>query len=142
MHSIRRLLRCDSAEFAVAHVTGDLWQLTPTDCFAGFDSGFAVVVPLIVEYWQIFETDIMPRWYVAAPGAAPTVLRCMETEDPRGYSAAHLYTTAFPSKYRNLPRLLAKMTDIPVDYCRSLCISTKVQRRDCRAQLEADGGRS
>ena len=89
MHSIRRLLRCDSAEFEVEHVTGDLWRMTPTSCFAGFDSGEAVVVPLLVEFWQLFETDVMPRWYVAAPGAdTPRALRSMDTEDPRDYCAA------------------------------------------------------
>ena len=59
LHSIRRLLRCDSAEFDIAHITGDLWRLTPTACFAGFDSGEAVVVPLIAEFWVLFETDFM-----------------------------------------------------------------------------------
>jgi hypothetical protein len=36
MHSIRRFLRCDSPDFTVAHVTGDLWRLRPTAAFGGF----------------------------------------------------------------------------------------------------------
>ena len=36
MHSIRRFLRCDSPDFTVAHVTGDLWRLRPTATFGGF----------------------------------------------------------------------------------------------------------
>ena len=87
LHSIRRLLRCDSAEFDIAHITGDLWRLTPTACFAGFDSGEAVVVPLIAEFWVLFETDFMPRWYIDGPGADARVICSMDTEDPRNYCA-------------------------------------------------------
>ena len=71
----------------MAHVTGDLWRLTPTATFFGFEPDTPIVLPLVMEYWACFETDLMPRWFVTAAGAAPRVLRGMDTEDPRGYCA-------------------------------------------------------
>lgn len=74
----------------VEHLTGDLWRLRPTESFSGFKTGEPVVVPFVCEYWALFETDFMPRWYIAAASgvaATPRVLACMETEDVRQYAS-------------------------------------------------------
>ncbi|MBU2895738.1 family 20 glycosylhydrolase [Vibrio hepatarius] len=80
-HSIRLILDVDSEQFRVSHVTGDLHKLEPTDKFDGFSAGEEVVLPLIGEYWQLFETDFMPRAFVTSPGAEPRVIASLDTEN-------------------------------------------------------------
>ena len=80
-HSIRLILAVDSEQFSVSHVTGDLHKLEPIDKFDGFSAGEEVVLPLIGEYWQLFETDFMPRAFVTSPGAEPRVIASLDTEN-------------------------------------------------------------
>ena len=75
--SIRRIQRVDNDQFTITHLTGDLYRLTPTEKFQGFAKDATVEVPLVVEYWVLFESDIMPNWYVASEGAEPKVLASM-----------------------------------------------------------------
>jgi hexosaminidase len=79
--SIRRIQRIDNDQFAIEHLTGDLYRLTPTDKFQGFAKDATVEVPLVVEYWVLFESDIMPSWYVSAEGAEPKVIASMGNID-------------------------------------------------------------
>lgn len=81
IHSIRRLQRVDSDQFKLTFVTGDLYKLEPTEKFQGFPQGETVEVPLVAEYWMLFESDVMPNWYVAAEGAQPKVLASMSNID-------------------------------------------------------------
>ncbi|MGL5223859.1 MAG: beta-N-acetylhexosaminidase [Aeromonas sp.] len=75
--SIRRIQRVDNDQFTITHLTGDLYRLSPTDKFKGFAKDATVDIPLVVEYWVLFESDIMPNWYVASEGAEPKVLVSM-----------------------------------------------------------------
>ncbi|WP_114786616.1 beta-N-acetylhexosaminidase [Vibrio tetraodonis] len=84
-HSIRLILDVDNDQFKVSHVTGDLHKLEPTDKFDGFAAGEKVVLPLIGEYWQLFETDFMPRAFVTSPHAEPRVIASLDTEDTASY---------------------------------------------------------
>ncbi|MBO0160384.1 carbohydate-binding domain-containing protein, partial [Vibrio parahaemolyticus] len=59
-HSIRLILDVENEQFKISRVTGDLHKLEPTDKFDGFAAGEEVVLPLVAEYWQLFETDFMP----------------------------------------------------------------------------------
>lgn len=77
IHSIRRIQRVDNEQFTITHLTGDLYRLTPTDKFQGFAKDATVEVPLVVEYWVLFESDIMPNWYISAEGAEPKVIASM-----------------------------------------------------------------
>ncbi|MFC3914458.1 beta-N-acetylhexosaminidase [Pseudaeromonas sharmana] len=87
LHSIRRILRVDNDHFRITHLTGDLYRLEPSNGFKGLASGGKLEIPLVVEYWQLFETDVMPNWYVVAPGAAPRVLASMsDVDNPRTYT--------------------------------------------------------
>ena len=87
LHSIRRILRVDNDQFRISHLTGDLYRLEPTASFQGLASGAKLEIPLVVEYWQLFETDVMPNWYVTAPGAEPRVLASMgDVDNPRTYT--------------------------------------------------------
>ncbi|MEW7865053.1 beta-N-acetylhexosaminidase [Aeromonas diversa] len=81
IHSIRRLQRVDSDQFKLTFVTGDLYKLEPTEKFQGFAQGQTVEVPMVVEYWMLFESDVMPNWYVSAEGAQPKVLASMSNID-------------------------------------------------------------
>ncbi|QIA63945.1 family 20 glycosylhydrolase [Vibrio astriarenae] len=80
-HSIRLILDVDNEQFNITRVTGDLHKLEPTDKFDGFSAGETVTLPLIGEYWQLFETDLMPGAFVTAPNAEPTMIASLNTED-------------------------------------------------------------
>ena len=80
-HSIRQILRVDNPQFKVTHVMGDLHKLEPTDAFTGFPAGEKVEIPIVNEYWQLFITDVLPRWYVTADGASPKAIASTDTED-------------------------------------------------------------
>ncbi|MDX5593284.1 beta-N-acetylhexosaminidase [Pseudovibrio sp. SPO723] len=86
-HSIRQILKLDSDQFTITHVTGDLHKLEPTDKFTGLAAGASITLPYIGEYWQLFETDFMPRWYAVAEGAEPKVLAATDTEDLSAFLA-------------------------------------------------------
>ncbi|MGL4525019.1 MAG: beta-N-acetylhexosaminidase [Spirochaetia bacterium] len=79
--SIRRILAVQNDQFEIKRITGDLHQLMPTSSFAGFGANQTVDIPIIVEYWQLFETDAIPGWYVVAEGASPKVIKNTDTED-------------------------------------------------------------
>ncbi|NAX20353.1 beta-N-acetylhexosaminidase [Vibrio sp. V39_P1S14PM300] len=80
-HSIRLILDVDNDQFKVTRVTGDLHKLEPTEKFDGFAPGEKVVLPLIGEYWQLFETDFLPGAFVTAPNAQPKVMASLDSED-------------------------------------------------------------
>ncbi|MBJ6911652.1 carbohydate-binding domain-containing protein, partial [Vibrio cholerae] len=43
--------------------------------------GETVTLPLIGEYWTLFDTDFMPRAFVTAPDVEPKVIAALNTED-------------------------------------------------------------
>ncbi|MBB5193438.1 hexosaminidase [Silvimonas terrae] len=79
--SIRRVLKLDTDQFAVTHLTGDLYRLQPTDKFQGFGANASLTIPMTLEYWQISESDTMPRWFVKAGSAPAQVIANTDTED-------------------------------------------------------------
>lgn len=80
-HSIRPILEVANDQFKVTHIMGDLHKLEPTDKFTGFPAKQAVEIPIVNEYWQLFVTDVLPRWYVTAEGATAKVIANTDTED-------------------------------------------------------------
>ncbi|VVT53266.1 beta-N-acetylglucosaminidase (EC [Kosakonia radicincitans] len=80
-HSIRPILEVANDQFKVSHIMGDLHKLEPTDKFTGFPAKQAVEIPVVNEYWQLFVTDVLPRWYVTAEGATAKVIANTDTED-------------------------------------------------------------
>jgi len=80
-HSIRRILQVDNDQFRITPITGDLHKLEPTDKFKGFPAKQSVTLPIVGEYWQLFETDLMPRWYATSGDAQPKVLANTDTEN-------------------------------------------------------------
>ncbi|WP_075180694.1 beta-N-acetylhexosaminidase [Pantoea sp. 1.19] len=81
MSQVHQALRVDSDQFRLTHVVGDLTRLEPTAKFRGIAAGETLEIPLVLEYWQVGISDIMPRWYVTAGEAAPKVLASTDTED-------------------------------------------------------------
>lgn len=81
LHSIRRILQLDSPDFAIRHITGDLYQLTPTAGFQGLAAGQKLELPLIDEYWLLQESDVLPRPYVVVEGQPPALLQHDSSDD-------------------------------------------------------------
>jgi hexosaminidase len=81
IHSVRIILSLDSEQFTIARLTGDLYELKPTAAFKGLEQGESLDIPVIGEYWQLFESDFMPRAFVNHEQAEPRVLKQMDTED-------------------------------------------------------------
>ncbi|MBS9429450.1 beta-N-acetylhexosaminidase [Photorhabdus akhurstii] len=80
-HSIRQVLSVDNEQFKITRITGDLHRLEPTEKFTGIKVNEQVKLPLIGEYWQIYSTDFLPRWYATSGDAKPKVLVNTDTED-------------------------------------------------------------
>ncbi|CAM3426899.1 MULTISPECIES: beta-N-acetylhexosaminidase [Yersinia] len=80
-HNVRQVLAVGNDQFKITHLTGDLHKIEPTDKFSGFPANKAVEIPITGEYWQLFETDFMPRWYATSGDVQPKVLASTDTED-------------------------------------------------------------
>ncbi|MBD2810575.1 beta-N-acetylhexosaminidase [Xenorhabdus sp. Vera] len=84
-HSIRQILKLDNDQYKITHITGDLHKLEPTEKFNGINANEKIVLPIIGEYWQIYSTDFMPRWYATSGDAVPKILANTDTEDISQY---------------------------------------------------------
>lgn len=80
-HSIRQVLKLDNDQYKITHITGDLYKLEPSEKFTGIKANEKIVLPIIGEYWQIYSTDFMPRWYATSGDATPKVLVNTDTEN-------------------------------------------------------------
>src|SRR6266496_3368474 len=79
--SIRKVLSVSNPEFTIKHVNGDLHKIEPTPSFTGFTAGQTKEIPFKAQFWMMAETDVMPRYYVAAPSLMPRVITKTDTED-------------------------------------------------------------
>ncbi|MDE1485473.1 carbohydate-binding domain-containing protein [Xenorhabdus bovienii] len=80
-HSIRQILKVDHEQYKITHITGDLHKLEPTEKFTGIKANEKILLPIFGEYWQIYSTDFMPRWYATSGDAMPKILANTDTED-------------------------------------------------------------
>lgn len=81
--SVVRILRADGDSFALSHINGDVYRLTPTAAFAGFAPGRPVRIALKLEGHELSELYPMPNHYVAAEGlAARTIASTRPVVDP------------------------------------------------------------
>lgn len=81
MSNVHETLRVESDQFKMTHIVGDLTRLEPTEKFTGFSAGESVQISIINEYWQLFITDVMPRWYATAGNATPKIITRTDTTD-------------------------------------------------------------
>ena len=86
-HSPRQTLKVDNDQFKITHLTGDLYKLEPTDKFTSFPANQAVEIPIVAEYWQLFRTDFLPRWYATSGDAQPKILSNTDSEDVNQFVA-------------------------------------------------------
>ena len=78
--SIRMILAVENEQFKITHLTGDLHKIEPTDKFRAFPANGTITIPIIGEYWQLSETDVLPRWYVTSTNAKPKIIKNTDTE--------------------------------------------------------------
>lgn len=81
MSNVHQTLKVENDQFRMVHIVGDLTRLEPTEKFTGIGAGETITIPIVNEYWQLFITDVMPRWYVTSGNAKPEVLHVTDTED-------------------------------------------------------------
>lgn len=81
--SVDPILKAGGDDFALSHVNGDLYRLTPTPAFAGFAAERPIRVALKLAGHQLSELYPMPNYYVAADGlAARTIASTRPVIDP------------------------------------------------------------
>ncbi|WP_299699447.1 carbohydate-binding domain-containing protein, partial [Caballeronia sp.] len=85
LHSIRRLLKIDHPDFALRHLTGDLYELTPRPGSVSLGAGQRLEIPFVAEYWLLRYSDVLPRPYVVVAGEQPAVLKHNDTDDETRY---------------------------------------------------------
>ncbi|WP_380177431.1 beta-N-acetylhexosaminidase [Kalamiella sp. sgz302252] len=81
MSNVHKTLKVEDDRFRMVHVVGDLTRLEPTEKFSGFAAGESIEIPIINEYWQLFITDVMPRWYVTSGNAQPKIITSTDSQD-------------------------------------------------------------
>ncbi|MCE9678025.1 carbohydate-binding domain-containing protein [Shewanella sp. AS1] len=72
MRPVKQVL---SPEFAMSHVKGDLYKITPTDKFDGFKKGERLTLAFVGQLWQLSEIDAMPNYYIVAGSLKPAVIQ-------------------------------------------------------------------
>jgi hexosaminidase len=92
--SIHRVLQVHSPDFVHQHVTGDLTYIQPSPTFQGLQSSMRVVIPLVLEYWSVQETDNMPRWFVVdTRDQSVAIIENTNTEDIRNFVLPYVSTS-------------------------------------------------
>jgi hexosaminidase len=81
--SVVPILKAGGDDFALTHINGDLYRLSPTAAFAGFASDRPIRIALTLAGHQLSELYPMPNHYVAADGlAARTIASTRPVIDP------------------------------------------------------------
>ncbi|NIG62088.1 MAG: hypothetical protein G5663_00205 [Serratia symbiotica] len=62
-------------------MTGELYKLEPTNKFSGCQAGNPVEIQIIAEYWKLFKTYFVRRWYATSGDAKRKILLNTYTED-------------------------------------------------------------
>ena len=57
------LSQVDHPDFEHQYVVGDLTYIKPSPSFQRLQSNTKVVIPLVLEFWSVQETDVMPVSY-------------------------------------------------------------------------------
>ncbi|MDD1782356.1 carbohydate-binding domain-containing protein [Enterovibrio sp. ZSDZ35] len=148
LHSIRVILEVANKDFTIEHITGDLYVLTPTESFKGFAAGETIEIPLIQEYWTLFETDFMPRAYVVSGDATPKAIESLNTENVDAF-----VSEIEGNEYKRVPEdnnilataasRFAKNSDVEAlaeGAIEAAIIPTPLKARQMRGELNVAGG--
>ena len=108
--SVDRILEAGGGDFALTHINGDLYRLTPTAAFGGFAAG-PIRIPLKLEGHQLSELYPMPNYYVAAEGlVARTIAITRPVIDPETGLESLFFVTPFADEARLAGGSAADMT--------------------------------
>ncbi len=80
-HSVRNIHAKDMAGLHLAHINGDLNELSPTKSFAGLAPGASLEFLYGSGEWAVSYTDFMPRAFIAQQGLAPVTFANTDTEN-------------------------------------------------------------
>ncbi|XP_067654006.1 uncharacterized protein [Haliotis asinina] len=65
----------------VTHLQGSHFRLEPTDTFLDLPPNTSRKIKFYVQFWEVAKTNIMPNWYLMAPGLTPRVIESTALED-------------------------------------------------------------
>jgi hexosaminidase len=80
IHSVKRILSTDSTEFTYKHLQGDLYEIAPTDKFAGLAAGASLQFPYTARGHIVSYSDFMPRAFIANTAGESAVFANTDTE--------------------------------------------------------------
>lgn len=81
--TLRRILAIEEPGFEYRHITGDHHTITlvDPDLAAGESRSFTVIGESRLRH----RPQVLPRWYLTAPGTRPRVIEATDTEDVRSF---------------------------------------------------------
>ena len=91
-------IHLDKFGIKLSHINGDLFRLEPTDSFKDLPPGGSITLPLVAFWCFITRFDMMPNWYIVAPGAQPRILKCTA-----GESLKFVANFDQPAKWKRVP---------------------------------------
>ena len=63
------------------HINGCLHKFETTTDFKEIASGDSFTFKFKADHWSVARTDVMPRWYLAATGTTPRILKNTDDEE-------------------------------------------------------------
>lgn len=101
MPNIRRVVsqyQTNNPQFDYEHINGDYNRLKPNTSFSGFVNGQTQSIDLLSEFWWLFSTDFMPRYYVADDTNAGVQAKVIASTD---HEESHFYAKAVTANHHN-----------------------------------------
>lgn len=102
---ISPLQRVVAGAFSVEHINGDLHKLKPAPALKKIAAGRPYKIRMISDNWHLSTSDLMPNYYVAAPGREARVIASTRTAiDADTGLETRPYAGVFNHKARHLLR--------------------------------------
>lgn len=139
--SVRRLLAVTTTGWQLEHVTGDHHVLRPAG-FPGLAPGEATTVEMLGESFILQLPEVLPRWYLTAPGCEPEVVAATDTEDVTDFAAVPPFWRVGPDDHTPEPGPAARyernaeLLDVPA----APLIPTPAEFRRLPGQLDLSRG--
>ena len=70
-------------KITVSHINGYLHKMKPTKHFSNLPPDRKIKFDLSAQGAIAAKTDVMPNWYIAAPGLKPRIIKCTKGEQLR-----------------------------------------------------------
>ncbi|MCG9965924.1 family 20 glycosylhydrolase [Shewanella cutis] len=102
---MRPVQSVEGKEFSITHIKGDLYRITPTEAFSGFNKGVKKTLRFRGELWQLSETDAMPNYYIVAGDLSPVVIASTQVQqDPETRMEVRPYVEPFTDMVKQYRR--------------------------------------